>query len=72
MAIAEPSSGFHGNEHILFHMSLGNKLNLDVCGFQPLHVSEYDHGGDKVEMVLSPWLYKVTANKFLVRFPSLG
>lgn len=33
MAIAEPNSGFDGNEHILFQKSLGNKLNLDVCGF---------------------------------------
>lgn len=66
MAVAEPSSGFDGNKHILFQMSLGNKLNLGVCGFQPWHVSEYHHGGDKVEMVLSPWLYKVTVNKFLM------
>ena len=34
VAIAIPSSGFDGNEHVLFQNALGNKLNLGISGFQ--------------------------------------
>lgn len=66
MAVAESRSGSDGNERIPFQMSLGNMRNLLVCGFLTLHVRELDHRVDKGEMVLSPWLRKGTASKFLM------